>query len=1530
MIDKPPLLLLFSLAFVACQGDTTTDTTAPACPTWYADADEDGYGDPNSPVEVCVAADEEGNVENSDDCDDQDAEINPEGVEVCDIAGFDEDCDGFANDEDSSFEGGVESWPDSDGDGFGDGSAQSRMVCEIGDDRSGLDTDCDDSDSNTYPGAAYEESRDDCMTDADQDGYGEQTPAGAAVPGTDCDDSLDTVFPGAKETLDDGIDQNCDNAPVDWAIFTDFETGDYDPNVIGSPGLTSISDVKDKKDPGFANSGRYGVELRPFTSISTVALDTTVCENMLYTFAGKRGGLLDTPDAGEFLRVEAFDGAKWNQIYEWEGDGRTDAEFTVFSRQIRNEAAQNPDFRLRFKASGMAETELLYVDDIGVSCSGPDKDGDGFGRNFDCDDTDARHWSDCGLCVDADNDGYGLDCDLGDDCDDADAKINPVTPDTSVDGIDQNCDGFDGPGMLDTFESGDFRADLWNDVDGNAFVTTEYAFQGDYSLNMYGASGTIESTTMNMSACSEIGLFARVQRGPEQPDTNENLDVDWNNGSTWVQGLSVKGRSLIDPGFVTYEAFVDDSTAFWPGFKVRVQNNGSLNADDFFVDDFAVVCDPIDADGDGFYAGAQDCDDDSPNHWLDCGDCIDLDGDDYGEGCDLGADCDDNNIDVNPEAVDVEGDKIDSNCNGLDGAGFTDDFETGELDPSKWTLLQGTYDDTQSNNDDYSLRMSTTAVSESIRFNTTTCDTLEYEFFIKRGPSTPSLADKLYIDYWDGSDWEQWIRVDGGQTDGDFIEFSGFLTEAEAIRQDTRFRLRSNMNSTFDAMFVDDIFIRCGPPDNDNDGFVETEDCDDTDPAHWSDCGLCLDGDGDDHGVDCDLGEDCDDSDPGVNPGIDDPFGDGIDVSCDGFDGNILFDDFDDLRDADPEVWATIFGDVTFNTFPTPPSTPYNMNFNVYTPVNTVAYAETVEFDASDCPAVYVEYDWTEFFVFDGSLTVSYWDGTDFEELQRVVGQNVNSEWRNEFHVITDPLARTDTFFVRFEGTSNSFDDWMLDNIFVACTEPDSDGDGFPGINDCDEGDANHWSDCGLCVDNDGDDFGIDCDLGADCDDGDAGVNPGELETDGDGVDSNCDGFDSSVAMFDDFDTGAFDDDVWASIVGTQAFVVSATSHSGDFALELDGGGTATTEELDTSSCSLIVWKARVRRGPNLPETGDDLIISYDDGVGFVEVDRVLGQSGVGDSDGNYPLYFGEISDSAAFATDFRMELFNDSPFTFDEFHVDDFGVGCSEGDVDGDGFPDGVDCNDSDIDHWLDCGRCIDSDGDDYGVDCDLGPDCDDADAGINPGVTDTLGDGIDQDCSGVDGSDIYENFDTGTFGGGLVSVDGNFFYSTANANSGAYSLYMGGGIANAYLRPMDLATCPQLAYEFHALRGSLNSPETTDFLWLQGDDGGVWNNLLTVAGNNTQEVTFTRYAGSTTSGTWLADGVEFRVRSDGSGLNIDDFLVDDIAVGCDDDQDRLATSAELALYFTDETLADTDADKVDDGTEIANGTDPLDPADF
>ena len=96
----------------------------------------------------------------NDDCDDMDADINPDAVDVCD--GLDNDCDGVADDGYT-----ISTWyPDADGDGYGDADHPGAPYCEDPGPPWLLDnTDCDDGEPTVYPGA--DEVWDDLDNDCD-------------------------------------------------------------------------------------------------------------------------------------------------------------------------------------------------------------------------------------------------------------------------------------------------------------------------------------------------------------------------------------------------------------------------------------------------------------------------------------------------------------------------------------------------------------------------------------------------------------------------------------------------------------------------------------------------------------------------------------------------------------------------------------------------------------------------------------------------------------------------------------------------------------------------------------------------------------------------------------------------------------------------------------------------------------------------------------------------------------------------------------------------------------------------------------------------------------------------------------------------------------------------------------------------------------------------------------------------------------------------------------------------------------------
>ena len=77
-----------------CDGFIDDDSAVDA-PVWYADADEDGFGDGTRPLSACTQP--FGYVDNADDCDDQRANVNPAAQEDCATL-YDDDCGSGGND----------------------------------------------------------------------------------------------------------------------------------------------------------------------------------------------------------------------------------------------------------------------------------------------------------------------------------------------------------------------------------------------------------------------------------------------------------------------------------------------------------------------------------------------------------------------------------------------------------------------------------------------------------------------------------------------------------------------------------------------------------------------------------------------------------------------------------------------------------------------------------------------------------------------------------------------------------------------------------------------------------------------------------------------------------------------------------------------------------------------------------------------------------------------------------------------------------------------------------------------------------------------------------------------------------------------------------------------------------------------------------------------------------------------------------------------------------------------------------------
>ena len=152
-----------------------------------------------------------------------------------------------------------------------------------------------------------------------------------------------------------------------------------------------------------------------------------------------------------------------------------------------------------------------------------DADGDGYDAEDDCDDTDASVYpgatdssvdgvdQDCdGLDgPDADGDGYVDVAAGGDDCDDSDGAVHPDADDLSIDGMDQNCDGLDGPdadgdGHVDVAAGGDdcddSRADTYPGAPEPGLLSSDKNCDGAVSDRLVDADHVMLGASANDQA----------------------------------------------------------------------------------------------------------------------------------------------------------------------------------------------------------------------------------------------------------------------------------------------------------------------------------------------------------------------------------------------------------------------------------------------------------------------------------------------------------------------------------------------------------------------------------------------------------------------------------------------------------------------------------------------------------------------------------------------------------------------------------------------------------------------------------------------------------------------------------------------------------------------------------------------------------------------------------------------------------------------------------------------------------------------
>jgi hypothetical protein len=228
--------------------------------TFYTDADGDGYGTASTTTLACDAP--SGTVTDNTDCDDSNSAVNPAATEVCNS--IDDDCDGATDDDDLGLDTstGTTFYADDDLDGYGDAS-ETEARCAAGDGYIADNTDCDDTDPDTYPGA------DEPCSGGDRD----------------CDGTEPDTCASCLEVLDDG-------ASVGDGLYT------LDPD--GPGGLSEVETWCDMSTDGGG-----------WTLVQRTVWDWSDSSQLQTAYATWYGSTLGDPSAGNAFRMA---GRYWTHL----------------------------------------------------------------------------------------------------------------------------------------------------------------------------------------------------------------------------------------------------------------------------------------------------------------------------------------------------------------------------------------------------------------------------------------------------------------------------------------------------------------------------------------------------------------------------------------------------------------------------------------------------------------------------------------------------------------------------------------------------------------------------------------------------------------------------------------------------------------------------------------------------------------------------------------------------------------------------------------------------------------------------------------------------------------------------------------------------------------------------------------------------------------------------------------------------------------------------------------------------------------
>ncbi|TVZ59433.1 putative secreted protein (Por secretion system target) [Flavobacteriaceae bacterium MAR_2010_105] len=468
-------------------------------------------------------------------------------------------------------------------------------------------------------------------------------------------------------------------------------------------------------------------------------------------------------------------------------------------------------------------------------------------------------------------------------------------------------------------------------------------------------------------------------------------------------------------------------------------------------------------------------------------------------------------------------------------------------------------------------------------------------------------------------------------------------------------------------------------------------------------------------------------------------------------------------------------------------------------------------------------------------------------------------------------LTIGNTYYVRtyYFGNNTPASPTFNIKIWTPGTATDADGDGYSNIVDCDDNNASIYPGATEIVgngidencdglyewyqDNDADGYGSlvvvqssnsspgagESNVSTDCNDGDPSINPGATDIVANGIDENCDGM---FQWYQDNDVDGYGSSVVVqssnSSPGVGESNVSTDCNDGDPSIN-PGATDIVANGIDENCDGIFQWyqdndgdgygtTVVVQSSNSSPGAGESNVSTdCNDGDASINPGATdIVANGIDeDCDGMFQWY--QDNDGDGYGSAVVVQSSNSSPGAGES----NVSTDCNDGDASihpgaTDIVANGIDENCDGMFQWYQ-----DNDGDGYGTtvvvqssnsspgagESNVSTDCNDGDASINPGATDIVANGIDENCDGM--FQWYQDNDGDGYGSAVVVQSSN---SSPGAGESNVSTDCNDGDASIHPGATDIVA------------NGIDENCDGMFQWYQDNDGDGYGTTVVVQSSN------------------------------------------------------------------------------------------------